>query len=174
MLKVFNSISLLQMSEPREQPTPNYYPHPHYSGQPQPLPQQPSTAYGGQAYHQPQPTQQQMPPPPPPTYQPGWSCTHPHWDSHSSTPQAPPRAVIGEPNPKKRALEPEEGSEDLEVEAAHAGPTFARGRGRGRGGRGGHLWGWLRLGFYKTKPPIPSCFAHKRPECSTCFEWVWN
>ena len=158
------------MSEQRE-PAPTYYPHPQYSGQPQAPPQQPPVAYGG--HYQQQPPQQQLPPPPP-AFQPGWGYTHPHWESHSSTPQAPPRAVIGEPNPKKRALEPEEEVETSEGEAANAGPTFARGRGRGRAGRGGHLWGWLRLGYYKTKPPIPSCFTHKRAECNICFEWVWN
>ena len=147
------------MSE--QQPPTTYYPHPQYVGQPQPPPQQPPTVYGQ--------APQQHPPPPPPTYQPGWGYTQ--WDLHSSTPQAPPRATIGEPNLKKRALEPEEDEERKEGEA---GPTLTRGRGRGRGGRGGHLWGWLRLGYYKNKPPIPSCFAHKRAECPECFEWVWN
>ena len=169
------------MSEPaREQATPaNYYQNPHYSSQPHPQPQQPPNLYGSQAHYQPQPPHQQhgqpnIAPPPPPTYQPGWGCNHPHWDTHASTPQAPPRAVIGEPNPKKRALEPEEEGENYGGEAAQAGPNYARGRGRGRGGRGGHLWGWIRLGYYKSKPPFPSCFAHKRADCSTCFEWVWN
>ena len=159
-----------------DQPTtPAYYTHPQFSGQPQPPQQQPPAAYGG-AYHQ-QPHQQplqQQPPPPPPSYQPGWGCAHPHWEYSTSTPQAPPRATIGESNPKKRALEPEEDVERGEGDATNNGPNRTRGRGRGRGGRGGHLWGWLRMGYYKAKPSLPSCFAHKRPDCGECYEWVPN
>ena len=170
LLPVLNTISLLQMADQHNNTS--YYGHPQHSGQPLPPQQQPPTSYGG-AYP-PQPTQQQ-PPPPPPTFQPGWGCAHSHpWEYSTPTPQAPPRAAIGEANPKKRALEPEEEGERGEGDAGNHGPNRSRGRGRGRAGRGGHLWGWLRMGYYKSKPPFPSCFAHKRENCGECYEWVTN
>ena len=164
-----------QPQQPQSQPTPGYtkpQPQPQQPQyQPTPQPQQPqyqlTPLYSNQPLHQAQPQ-----PPPPPTFHQGWGFGQP--DHHTSTPQALPRAVIGEPNPKKRALELEGDEDSFGEKAAQAGTSAARGRGRGRGGRGGHLWGWIRFGYYKSKPSIPSCLAHKRPECSTCYEWVWN
>ena len=123
----------------------------------------------------PQPSyQQQQQPfyPPPPTYQyqggwpQGWGYVHPQGQGPLATPIAPPRGVVAEPPTKKRALEV---SDDDETAPVASGPT--RGRGRVRVGRGGHLWGWIRFGFYASKPPIPSCHAHKKADCTSCYAW---
>ena len=88
--------------------------------------------------------------PPPYQYQgswpQGWGYVQTAPPIAQATPAPAPRVVIGEPPKKKRALDSDE-EEATPVSA----PT--RGRGRGRGARGGHLWGWVRLGFYASKPP---------------------
>ena len=132
--------------------------------QPQPLQPQQQQLQQTQMGYVAQPTQ----PAPVPTFQQGWGYQK---DYPTATPQAPPRPVFAEPRPKKRALELEAEEEE---EVAYVSSARGRGRGRGRGGRGGILWGWVRFGHYKSRPPFPSCLAHKRPECESCFEWVWN
>ena len=119
-----------------------------------------------------QPHYQQQPYyPPPPSYQyqgwpQGWGYIQTQPQGPQATPLPPPRAVVAEPPVKKRALEVSDEEDSVPPVSA---PT--RGRARGRGARGGHLWGWVRLGFYMTKPPLPSCHAHKKPECSQCYAW---
>ena len=103
--------------------------------------QQPQQSYNQQPFF-----------PPPPSYQyqgswpQGWGYVQAAPPMAQPTPAPAPRAVIGEPPKKKRALESDE-----EEAATVSAPT--RGRGRGRSARGGHLWGWVRLGFYAAKPP---------------------
>ena len=119
-----------------------------------------------------QPHYQQQPYyPPPPSYQyqgwpQGWGYIQTQPQGPQATPLPPPRAVVAEPPVKKRALEVSDEEDSVPPVSA---PT--RGRARGRGARGGHLWGWVRLGFYMTKPPLPSCHAHKKPECVNCYSW---
>ena len=95
----------------------------------------------------------------------GWGFVQPTPPMPQSTPAATPRAVVGDPPKKKRALELEDEEEITPVSA----PT--RGRERGRGAWGGHLWGWVRLGYYASKPPLPSCHACKKQDCANCYEW---
>ena len=155
----------MQQPLQRQQQLPLQQQQSGYGPQQQQLPlQQQQSSYGQNYATQPQP-------PPVPTFQQGWGYGQPN-EYPTSTPQAPPRAIIGEPASKKRALEVED--DPSEGDVAQAGVSSARGRGRGRGGRGGHLWGWVRFGFYKSKPTFPSCLIHKRAECTSCFEWVWN
>ena len=164
-----------------------YYQHPNYNGQQmqqsqqqqppqqqQPLPLQPSQQQqplplqpSQQQMAQPQGYGTQMPQQPMPTFQQGWGFQN---EFPTSTPQAPPRQIISEPKQKKRALE----VEVEEEEEYYPHTTSSRGRGRGRGGRGGHLWGWVRLAYYKSRPTFPSCLAHRKAECNQCFEWVGN
>ena len=117
-------------------------------------------------------SQQQLFYPPPPSYQyqggwpQGWGYVHPQPQGPHATPIRPPRAVVAEPPRKKRALE---SSDDEDTAPQASAPT--RGRGRGRVARGGHLWGWIRFGFYTSKPTFPSCHAHKKQDCANCYAW---